>query len=103
MTAADWPGFFLKAQLLEGGRGNRGLVRRFAKLAEFRDARRLIMAALDDADTPLLLEQALPIAREIFVAVRIDGTQQSLELLVAPQGGENVEQSARLGAHSNCR
>jgi len=24
----DWPGYFLKAQLLEGGRGKRGLVRR---------------------------------------------------------------------------
>ena len=95
-AAAAWPGFFLKAQLLEGGRGNRGLVRRFAKLAEFRDARRLIVVTLDDADTPLLLEEALPIAREIFVAVRIDGTRQSLELLVAPQGGENVERSARL-------
>ncbi len=95
-AAAAWPGFFLKAQLLEGGRGKRGLVRRFAKLAEFRDARRLIVATLDDADTPLLLEEALPIAREIFVAVRIDGTRQSLELLVAPQGGENVERSARL-------
>jgi succinyl-CoA synthetase beta subunit len=94
--AAEWPGFLLKAQLLEGGRGKRGLVRRFAKLSEFRDARRLILASLDDADTPLLLEEAVPIARELFVAVRIDGTQQRLELLLAPQGGEDVEQSAKL-------
>ena len=28
--------------------------------------------------------------------MRIDGTQQRLELLIAPQGGENVEQSAKL-------
>jgi succinyl-CoA synthetase beta subunit len=94
--AAEWPGFLLKAQILEGGRGKRGLVRRFAKLAEFRDVRRLILATLDDADTPLLLEEAIPITREIFVALRIDGTRQRLELLVAPQGGENVEQSAKL-------
>ena len=94
--ATNWPGFLLKAQLLEGGRGKRGLVRHFAKLAEFRDARRLILPALDDADTPLLLEEAVPIAREIFVAVRIDGTRQRLELLIAPQGGENVEASAKL-------
>ena len=94
---AGWPGFILKAQVLEGGRGKSGLVRRFAKAAGFRDARRLILATLDDADTPLLLEQAVPIAREIFIAVRIDGTRQRLELLVAPQGGENVEQSAKLG------
>jgi succinyl-CoA synthetase beta subunit len=94
---AGWPGFILKAQVLEGGRGKSGLVRRFAKATGFRDARRLILATLDDADTPLLLEQAVPIAREIFIAVRIDGTRQRLELLIAPQGGENVEQSAQLG------
>ncbi len=95
-AAADWPGFLLKAQVLEGGRGKRGLVRRFETAAELRDARRLILATLDDADTPLLLEEAVPIAREIFVAVRIDGTRQGLELLVAPEGGENVESAAKL-------
>ncbi len=93
---AGWPGFLLKAQVLEGGRGKSGLVRRFDAAAGFRDARRLILATLDDADTPLLLEQAVPIAREIFIAVRIDGTRQRLELLIAPHGGENVEQSAKL-------
>jgi succinyl-CoA synthetase beta subunit len=93
---AQWPGFGLKAQLLEGGRGKRGLVRRFDKVGEFRDARRLILPALEDADTPLLLEEAVPIAREIFVAVRIDGSAQRLELLLAPEGGENVEATAKL-------
>jgi succinyl-CoA synthetase beta subunit len=95
-AAADWPGFVLKAQVLEGGRGKRGLVRRFDKAGEFRDARRLILPALDDANTPLLLEEAVPIAREIFVAVRVDGSAQRLELLIAPEGGENVEAAAKL-------
>jgi len=95
-SAASWPGFLLKAQILEGGRGKRGLVRHFAKAGDIRNARRLILANLEDADTPLLLEEAVPIAREIFVAVRIDGTRQRLEILIAPQGGENVEQSAKL-------
>jgi succinyl-CoA synthetase beta subunit len=95
-SAASWPGFLLKAQILEGGRGKRGLVRAFEKAGEIRNARRLILANLEDADTPLLLEEAVPIAREIFVAVRIDGTRQRLEILIAPQGGENVEQSAKL-------
>ncbi|HUD89667.1 MAG TPA: ATP-grasp domain-containing protein [Xanthobacteraceae bacterium] len=93
---AHWPGFLLKAQLLEGGRGQRGLVRRFDTVADFRDARRLILPALDDAATPLLLEEAVPIAREIFVAVRVDGTAQRLELLLAPEGGENVETTRKL-------
>jgi succinyl-CoA synthetase beta subunit len=95
-AVADWPGFVLKAQLLEGGRGKRGLVRVFDKLDGFRDARRLILPALEDANIPLLLEEAVPIAREIFVAVRIDGSAQRLELLVSPEGGENVEATAKL-------
>jgi succinyl-CoA synthetase beta subunit len=94
-AAAAWPGYFLKAQLLEGGRGKSGLVRRLRDLGEFREARRLILATLDDADTPLLLEEAVPIAQEIFAAARVDGTGQRLELLLAPEGGENVEQSAK--------
>jgi succinyl-CoA synthetase beta subunit len=94
--AANWPGWFLKAQRLEGGRGKSGLVRRLQNIGAFREARRLILATLDDADTPLLLEEAVPIAREIFLAVRVDGTQQCLELLLAPEGGETVEQSKKL-------
>ena len=93
---AHWPGFLLKAQLLEGGRGKRGLVRRFETPSGLRDARRLILATLDDADTPLLFEEAVPIAREIFAAVRVDGTRQGLELMLAPAGGENVESTAKL-------
>jgi succinyl-CoA synthetase beta subunit len=93
--AAGWAGHFLKAQVLEGGRGKSGLVRRLNGLADFREARRLILATLDDADTPLLLEEAVPIAHEIFVAVRIDGTHQRLELLLAAEGGQDVERSAK--------
>ncbi len=93
---SGWHGFFLKAQVLEGGRGKSGLVRRLHDIGEFRAARRLILATLDDADTPLLLEEAVPIAREIFLSLRIDGTGQCLELLLAPEGGENVEQSKKL-------
>lgn len=92
---AGWAGLFLKAQVLEGGRGKSGLVRRLHGIGDFREARRLILATLDDADTPLLLEEAVPIAREIFVAVRIDGTRQCLELLLAAEGGEDVEHSAK--------
>jgi succinyl-CoA synthetase beta subunit len=94
--AAQWRGFVLKAQILEGGRGKRGLVRRFDKAGDFRDIRRLIVPGLEDADTPLLLEEAVAIEREIFAAVRIDGGAQRLELLLAPEGGENVEASAKL-------
>jgi succinyl-CoA synthetase beta subunit len=94
--AAQWPGHVLKAQVLEGGRGKRGLVRRLAGFAELEEARQRIAAAAGDSDAPILLEEAVAIAREIYLAVRIDGTRQALELLAAPQGGEDVEQSASL-------
>jgi succinyl-CoA synthetase beta subunit len=93
-AAAQWPGHVLKALTLEGGRGKRGLVRRLDGLAALAEIRQQIAAALGDVAAPLLLEEAVPIAREIYLAVRIDGTRQVLELLVAPQGGEEVEKTA---------
>ncbi len=94
--AASWPGHLLKAQVLEGGRGKRGLVHRLADLGELAPARTRIAAALDDPEAPLLLEEAVAIAREIYLAVRIDGTRQGLELLVAAEGGEDVETTKAL-------
>ncbi len=94
--AAQWPGQVLKAQVLDGGRGKLGLVRRLADPGALEEARRAIADALGWAEAPLLLEEAIPIAREIYLAVRVDGTAQRLELLVAPQGGEDVEQAPAL-------
>jgi succinyl-CoA synthetase beta subunit len=94
--AAQWPGHILKAQILEGGRGKRGLVRKLADLGTLADTRREIAMALADPDIPLLLEETVSIAREIYLAIRIDGTRQRLELLVAPQGGEEVETTAAI-------
>lgn len=94
--ARQWPGHVLKAQVLEGGRGKRGLVRGLAGLGELAGGRALIAAALDDAEAALLLEEAVASAREIYLAVRIDGTRQGLELLVAAEGGEDVETTQAL-------
>lgn len=94
--ALQWPGHVLKAQVLEGGRGKRGLVRRLADFAELAPARRRIVDALGDPAAPLLLEEAVAIAREIYLAVRIDGTRQGLELLVAAEGGGDVESTKEL-------
>ncbi len=94
--AAQWGGHVLKAQVLEGGRGKRGLVRRLANFDELAETRRRITAALGDPQAPLLLEEAVTIAREIYLAIRIDGTRQGLELLVAGEGGEEVETTKEL-------
>lgn len=94
--ARDWPGYVLKAQVLEGGRGKRGLVCRLAGLAELAPAHGRIAAALGDPEATLLLEEAVAIVREIYLALRIDGTRQGLELLVAAEGGEDVEATTSL-------
>jgi len=93
--ARQWPGHVLKAQVLEGGRGKRGLVRRLAGLGELAGERARIAAALGDPEATLLLEETVAIAREIYLAVRIDGTGQGLELLAA-EGGEDVETTKSL-------
>jgi succinyl-CoA synthetase beta subunit len=93
---AQWPGHVLKAQVLEGGRGKRGLVCRLGDLGELASTRQRIASALGDVQAPILLEEAVAISREIYLAVRIDGTRQGLELLVSPAGGEEVESAPAL-------
>ncbi len=80
----------LKAQVLEGGRGKRGLVR-LAAAGEAPAAAAAIRAVLGDDTAPLLLEQAVDIRREIYLALRVDGTAQAIELMVNPAGGVEVE------------
>ncbi len=94
--AAEWAGHMLKAQVLDGGRGKRGLVRRLADLSALAEARQQIAADRGVGDAPILLEEAVAIAQEIYLAVSVNGTQQCLELLVAPQGGEDVERAGGL-------
>src|SRR5215475_5501416 len=67
VEASEWPGHVLKAQVLEGGRGKRGLVQRLGDLGELARERTRIAAVLDDPQTPLLLEEAVAIAREIYL------------------------------------
>ena len=93
---SGWAGHVLKAQVLEGGRGKRGLVQRLPDLSALEATRQRIAADPAVGDTPILLEEAVTIAQEIYLAVRIDGTRQGLELLVAPQGGEDVERAGAL-------
>jgi succinyl-CoA synthetase beta subunit len=91
----DWPGFILKAQLLEGGRGQRGLVRRVAPkaLPQALAEMRAIAGPVD-----FLLEEAVAIERELYVAIRIDGTRQRLELIFSADGGVAVETGGPVAA-----
>jgi succinyl-CoA synthetase beta subunit len=90
---AALPSLVAKAQLLEGGRGKRGLVRR-ASPDTLADARHAI-AGIAGA-VPVLVEEAVTIERELYLALRVDGTAQRQELLFAPEGGVEIEQAADL-------
>ena len=61
--AAQWPGHVLKAQVLEGGRGKRGLVRRLAELASVAEARRRSRPRSAIAKRRCMLEEAVTIAQ----------------------------------------
>lgn len=98
LEVAQWAGHVLKAQVLEGGRGKRGLVRVLPHFGALDETRGAVLSALNEAapHVSLLLEEAIAVTREIYVSVRIDGTRQCLELLVAPQGGVEVEEAETL-------
>jgi succinyl-CoA synthetase beta subunit len=83
----------VKAQVLEGGRGKRGLVRRTtpAALAEAREAIASIAGPV-----AVLVEQAVAIEQELYLALRLDGTRQTQELLFAAEGGVEIETAGEL-------
>jgi len=89
-AAAGWGEVVVKAQILEGGRGKRGLVRRVtaAEAIAARDAMRAIPGT---GGAGFLAERPAAIAREMFLALRVDGTRQGIELLFSEAGGVEVE------------
>ena len=85
-----WPACMVKAQLLAGGRGKRGLVRR-AEAAALPGVIGQVAAALAPAAPPLLVEEALPVEAEYYLALCIDDLQQGACLLLSARGGIEVE------------
>ncbi len=85
----------LKAQVLEGGRGKRGLVR-LVTAGEAPAAAEAIRGILGNPTAPLLLEDAVAIKREIYLALTVDGTAQGIQLLIHPEGGVEIESTPGL-------
>lgn len=83
----------VKAQVASGGRGKAGGVRRCANAREAADAFAAIMSTRFDGNVPrsVLVEPWLPIARELYLAVTIDGALGGYGVLYSPQGGMDVE------------
>jgi len=90
----------VKAQIHAGGRGKAGGVLRAASPAEAEAAAsRLLGKPLVTGQTGpegrlvrcVLVEEALDIARELYIGLTIDRSKAALAFLVAPRGGVEVE------------
>lgn len=90
LRALPWPTAMVKAQLLVGGRGKRGLVAR-AEAVDLAATIDGMTAGLAPSAPPLLVEEALPVEAEYYMALRIDDVRQCVSLLLSAQGGVEVE------------
>src|SRR5690348_137166 len=83
----------VKAQVLAGGRGKGGAVR-FAATAEEAAAAAEAILALEfkgEKVRAVLLEEKLPIARELYVAFALDRSLRLPILIVSGSGGVEIE------------
>jgi len=86
----------IKAQVLSGGRGKGGAVR-FASTPEEARAAAEAILALDfkgEKVRTVLLEEKLPIGRELYVAMTLDRSQRLPLLMASARGGVEVESVA---------
>lgn len=91
-ASIDFP-VVLKADVASGGRGKAGGVRRCDTAAEAAAAFDAIMQTRFGGELPrgVLVEPWLSIARELYLAVTVDGSAGGFVVLYAPQGGMDVE------------
>ena len=86
----------IKAQVLAGGRGKGGAVRFANSADEVRAAATAILGLEFKGEKvrALLLEEKLPIGRELYVALTLDRSQRLPLLMVSARGGVEIESVA---------
>ncbi|MCI4368783.1 MAG: ADP-forming succinate--CoA ligase subunit beta [Thermoplasmata archaeon] len=89
----------VKAQVLAGGRGKGGAVRFADTAAQAEEATRAIlgMEFKGEKVKEVLLEEKLPIARELYVSLTLDRSLRLPILMVSAQGGVEIESVAEGG------
>jgi succinyl-CoA synthetase beta subunit len=93
------PTVVLKAQLSVGGRGKHGGIR-FADTREevIHVARQLLNSEfLGEKVEELLVQQALPVAAEYYLAIAVARECKGIVLLASRRGGMEIEEQARQG------
>lgn len=88
----------VKAQVSSGGRGKAGGVLRAANMEEAEAAAQRLFESDFSGERPraLLVEPWLDNARELYLAISVDGTAGGYAMLYAPVGGVEVERQAPL-------
>ena len=83
----------IKAQVLAGGRGKGGAVRFANSLDEVRAAATAILGLEFKGEKvrEILLEEKLPIARELYLSITLDRSRRMPLLMASPQGGVEIE------------
>jgi succinyl-CoA synthetase beta subunit len=80
----------IKAQVLSGGRGKRGLI----ALVKDQDGAKREMKRIFDAEPSmpyLLIEEAIQIAKEIYVSITVDAPSGHAIILASESGGVDIE------------
>jgi succinyl-CoA synthetase beta subunit len=94
---------FLKAQVLSGGRGKAGGVRKARTLSEaaalFSEIKSMTMKTAQNASglrvNALLVEEGQPLISEFYLAIAMDRARSGPVLLVSPKGGMDIEEISR--------
>lgn len=83
----------VKAQVLAGGRGKGGAVKFASTPAEAGEAARTILGMEFHGEVvrELLLEEKLPIARELYLSLTLDRSSRVPLLMASAQGGVEIE------------
>lgn len=86
----------IKAQVLAGGRGKGGAVRFANSAEEARSAAGAILAMEFKGEKvrEVLLEEKLPIGRELYLSLTLDRTRRLPLLIASPHGGVEIESVA---------
>lgn len=86
----------VKAQVLSGGRGKGGAVRFANTVDETRAATQAILGLEFKGEKvhEVLLEEKLPIGRELYLSLTLDRTQRLPVLITSPHGGVEIESVA---------
>jgi len=86
----------VKAQVRSGGRGKQGGIIRANNASQLKAAARKLFATVFGGEKPevLLADPWLPIERELYLSVTIDGAAEGYVVLYSPDGGIDIEGGA---------